>query len=72
MKLIKFVLPLIVLFFYTSSSFAEEKKMDCESIDTSTGVGMLEKHRCKKGISPKEKVKWGDKIKKFLYKKKMN
>ena len=72
MKLLRFLLPIIVLTFFSSSSFAEEKKMDCESIDTSTGEGMLEKHRCKKGLAPKEKIKWGDKIKKFLYKKKMN
>ena len=50
MKLLKFILPLIILIFYSSNAFTEEKKRNFFLIDDSTGVGMLEKFKCKKGI----------------------
>ena len=47
----------------SSSSFAEEKK-DCSTIDTSTGVGMLEKYKCKKDSGGE--LELGKKIKNFF------
>ena len=64
MKLIKFALPLIILIFYTSSSFAEDSKKDCALIETDTGSGMYEKWKCNKGFKG-----FGEKIKN-LWKKK--
>ena len=68
MKLIKLIAILIFLGVFTTSSFSEEKK-DCSSIDTSTGVGMLEKYKCTRGIEPGEKVQFGEKLKNLFKKK---
>ena len=50
MKIIKILISVIFIFSYSFGAFAEEKQ-DCSKIDTSTGVGMLEKYKCKKGNS---------------------
>ena len=68
MKLIKFITALLFLVFFSTSSFSEEKQ-DCSKIDTSTGAGMLEKYKCKRGIEPGQKIKFGEKLKGFLKKK---
>ena len=57
MKILKTLFVAIVLFSYSSNSFAEEKR-DCSVIDTSTGVGMYEKWKCQKGFQGlKKKLK---------------
>ena len=50
MKIFKILIAVIIFFSYSFNSLAEEQKKDCSSIDTSTGVGMYEKWKCKKGF----------------------
>ena len=72
MKILKILFLTIVLFSFAASSFAEEKR-DCSTIDTSTGVGMYEKYKCKKGLPPSEKSSFKEKLKKLNpFKKKVN
>tara|TARA_Y100000590_G_scaffold388430_1_gene462775 strand:- start:463 stop:672 length:210 start_codon:yes stop_codon:yes gene_type:complete len=68
MKIVKILVVLFIIFSYSVGSFAEEKK-DCSQIDTSTGVGLLEKYKCKRGIESGEKLPLGEKIKSFFKKK---
>jgi len=65
MKIIKILISVIFIFSYSFGAFAEEKQ-DCSKIDTSTGVGMLEKYKCKKGMESGEKGAFGQKLKNFL------
>ena len=64
MKIFKFIPILFILSLYNSNSYAE--KIDCSSIETYTLMGMIDKHRCKKGEPPREKNKFGKKLKKLL------
>ena len=66
MRIIKILVFLFFIFSYNISSFAEEKK-DCSTIDSSTGVGMLEKYKCKKDSGGE--LELGKKIKNFFKKK---
>jgi hypothetical protein len=64
MKILRNLLIIIFFYFFSASSFAEEKR-DCSAIDSSTGVGMYEKYKCKKGFPPSEKASFKDKLKKW-------
>jgi len=70
-KILTILSALIIVISYSSVSFAEEKR-DCSLIDDSTGVGMLEKWNCKKGLPPKEKTSLKSKLKKLNPFKKKN
>ena len=64
MKILKILFLAIVLLSFSISSFSEEKR-DCSTIDTSTGAGMYEKYKCKKGLPPSEKGSLKEKLKKL-------
>ena len=63
MKKLKILIAIIIFSSYNFSSFAKEK--DCSTIDTSTGVGMLEKFKCEKTFE-KSKNTFKSKIKKIF------
>ena len=70
MKISKILISVIIIFFFTSGSFAKEIKRDCSKIDTSTIAGSWEKRKCKKGLPPSEKNRIGKYFKKFWNKTK--
>ena len=70
MKIIKILLVLLALTFYTPISYAEETKLDCSKYTHDTFKGSLNKWRCEKGKGEAKlpKLELGKKIKK-LFKK---
>ena len=49
MKIIKILLVLLALTFYTPISYAEETKLDCSKYTHDTFKGSLDKWRCDRG-----------------------
>jgi len=70
MKIIKILLVLLALTFYTPISYAEDTKLDCSKYTHDTFKGTVDKWRCErgKGEARLPKFELGKKIKK-LFKK---
>ncbi|MBT91668.1 MAG: hypothetical protein CMI82_00240 [Candidatus Pelagibacter sp.] len=72
MKFFKLVLVIVFITSFNSTTFSEEKKLDCLEFKTDTIMSMIDKIRCKQGKEPREKISLGKKIKNFLKSKKKN
>ena len=68
MKIMKILLVLLALTFYTPISYAEETKLDCSKYTHDTLKGSLDKWRCDrgKGEASLPKLELRKKIKKLL------
>jgi hypothetical protein len=64
MQILKTLILFLFLSFFNTTSFAENKR-DCSTIDTSTGVGMYDKYKCKKGLPERKKNVLKHKLKKL-------
>ena len=64
MKIFTITILSTFIIFYNSNAIAETKQ-DCSMYSNKNHVGMLQKRRCEKGLSQKEKTTFGEKLKKL-------